>query len=183
MSYAADYSGDANYPPRTGACESLTVTPVPAPSLSIVKNPKSQTVAVGGTATFSITVTNTGNTLLTDVHVDDPLTPSCNRTKADIPALASMAPGATVTYACARSNVRSAYDNVATATGTTPSGPTVSASDTAPVKVQTLTPPTMPKPQPVPKPEKQKPLKPPKKKHKNASGSKAVSHKKPKTTG
>ena len=133
MSYQAEYSGDANYPARTGACEPLTVTPVPQPAIAIVKNPKSQTVAVGGTATFTITVTNTGNVTLTDVNVVDPLSPLCNRTKADIPALASMAPAAAVTYTCTRPNVRAAFDNVATATGTPPTGPNVTASDTAPV--------------------------------------------------
>ena len=133
MSYQAEYLGDANYPARTGACEPLTVTPVPQPAIAIVKNPKSQTVAVGGTATFTITVTNTGNVTLTDVNVVDPLSPLCNRTKADIPALASMAPAATVTYTCTRPNVRAAFDNVATATGTPPTGPNVTASDTAPV--------------------------------------------------
>jgi uncharacterized repeat protein (TIGR01451 family) len=163
MSYRADYLGDANYPARSGACEPLTVTPVPAPAIAIVKNPKSQTVAVGGTATFSITVTNAGNTVLTDVTVTDPLTPNCNRTKADIPALASMAPGATVTYTCTRPNVRAGFDNVATATGTPPSGPNVTATDTAPVKTKALTP--------------AKKKKTPKKKPK------VVSHKKPKATG
>jgi len=162
MSYQAEYLGDANYPARTGACEPLTVTPVPAPAIAIVKNPKGQTVAVGGTATFSITVTNAGNTVLTDVTVADPLTPSCNRTKADIPALASMAPGATVTYTCTKTNVRASFDNVATATGTPPSGPNVTASDTAPVKAKALT----------PKKKKIKKKKP-----------KVISHKKPKATG
>jgi uncharacterized repeat protein (TIGR01451 family) len=165
ISYKADYLGDANYPARSGACEPLTVTPVPAPAIAIVKNPKSQTVAVGGTATFTITVTNAGNTVLTDVNVVDPLSPNCNRTKADIPALASMAPGATVSYSCTRPNVRASFDNLATATGTPPSGPNVTASDTAPVKAQALT------------PAKKKVVKKKKKKPK------VVSHKKPKATG
>jgi uncharacterized repeat protein (TIGR01451 family) len=141
----------------------LTVTPVPAPAIAIVKNPKSQTVAIGGTATFSITVTNVGNTVLTDVTVADPLTPSCNRTKADIPALASMAPGASVTYTCTKTNVRASFDNVATATGTPPSGPNVTASDTAPVTTKALT--------------------PAKKKVVAKKKPKVVSHKKPKATG
>jgi uncharacterized repeat protein (TIGR01451 family) len=163
ISYKADYLGDANYPARSGACEPLTVTPVPAPAIAIVKNPKSQTVAVGGTATFSITVTNAGNTVLTNVTVTDPLTPNCNRTSADIPALASMAPRATVTYSCTRPNVRASFDNVATATGTPPSGPNVTASDTAPVKTKALT--------------------PAKKKVVKKKKPKVVSHKKPKATG
>jgi uncharacterized repeat protein (TIGR01451 family) len=163
ISYSADYLGDANYPARSGACEPLTVTPAPAPAIAIVKNPKSQTVAVGGTATFTITVTNAGNTVLTNVTVVDPLTPNCNRTKADIPALASMAPGASVTYTCTRPNVRASFDNVATATGTPPSGPNVTASDTAPVKAKALT--------------------PAKKKVVKTKKPKVVSHKKPKATG
>ena len=48
MSYQAEYLGDANYPARTGACEPLTVTPVPEPAIAIVKNPKSQTVRLVG---------------------------------------------------------------------------------------------------------------------------------------
>jgi uncharacterized repeat protein (TIGR01451 family) len=164
MSYRADYLGDVNYPARSGACEPLAVTAVPAPAIAIVKNPKSQTVAVGGTATFTITVTNAGNTVLTDVSVVDPLSPNCNRTKAEIPALASMAPGATVSYTCTRPNVRANFDNVATATGTPPSGPNVTASDTAPVKARALT------------PAKKKVVKKKKK-------PKVVSHKKPKATG
>jgi uncharacterized repeat protein (TIGR01451 family) len=160
MSYSGEYLGDANYPARSGACEPLTVTPVPAPAIAIVKNPKGQTVAVGGTATFQITVTNVGNTVLTNVTVTDPLSPNCNRTQAQIPALALMLPAASVTYSCTRPNVRAAYDNVATATGTPPSGPNVSASDTAPVKVKALVPKKIIKKKP-----------------------KVVSHKKPKATG
>jgi uncharacterized repeat protein (TIGR01451 family) len=162
MSYRVEYLGDANYPARTAACEPLTVTPSPAPGITIVKNPKSQAIAAGGTARFTITVTNTGNTVLTNVFVSDPLTPNCNRTSAQLPALASLAPGASLTYTCARPNVPRSFDNVATATGTPPSGANVTASDRAPVKVAPLK----------PKPAKKKVKKP-----------KVVSHKKPKSTG
>jgi uncharacterized repeat protein (TIGR01451 family) len=139
-----------------------------APSIAILKEPKSQSVAAGGTATFTITVTNTGNVTLTDVTVVDPLAPNCNRTKANIPGLASMAPGAKVSYTCTRPNVTAAFDNVATATGTPPVGPPVTASDTAPVKIAPLT------------PAKKKPGVKAKKKKKKI---KVVSHKKPKATG
>ena len=54
MSYQVEYLGDANYPARTAACEPLTVTPAPAPGIAIVKNPKSQSIAMGGTARFSM---------------------------------------------------------------------------------------------------------------------------------
>jgi uncharacterized repeat protein (TIGR01451 family) len=135
------------------------------PSIAILKQPKSQTVASGGTATFTITVTNTGGVTLTDVTVVDALSPNCNRTKADLPALASMAPGAHVTYTCTRSNVTASFDNVAVTTGTPPAGPAVTATDAAPVKVAPLT------------PAKKKAAAAKKKKPK------VVSHKKPKATG
>ena len=91
----------------TGACEPLTVTPAPAPAIAIVKNPKSQTVADGWDGDVLDHGDEHGRTSrLTDVHVVDPLSPNCNRTKADIPALASMAPGAAVTYTCTRPNVQ-----------------------------------------------------------------------------
>jgi len=112
------------------------------PSIAIVKAPKSQTVASGGTATFTITVTNTGNVTLTNVTVTDALSPKCNRTKADIPALASMAPGAHVSYMCTRPNVTKSFNNVAVATGKPPVGPNVTATDTAPVKIAPLKPAT-----------------------------------------
>jgi hypothetical protein len=99
--------------------------------------------------------------VLTNATVSDPTTPSCDRTSAQIPALASLAPGASVTYSCTRPNVRRAWSNVATATGTPPSGPNVTATDSAQVKVAPLSPP------------KKKVVKHPK----------IVSHKKPKTTG
>jgi large repetitive protein len=159
LSYRADYLGNANYPAATGACEPLTVMPVPAPALAIVKNPATQSVAVGGKAKFKITVTNAGNTTLTNVTVRDAAARNCNRTSAGLPALASMAPGTSVSYSCSRGNVSKSFTNVATATAAPPSGPSVTAKDSARVKVS--------------------PLKPPKKK----PALKLVTHKKPKATG
>jgi uncharacterized repeat protein (TIGR01451 family) len=136
MSYKSEYLGDANYPTRSGACEPLTVTPAESPEIALVKSPKWQLVRFGGTARFRITVTNVGSTVLTNVTVTDPLSPSCNRTSATIPALASLDPNASVTYYCSRRKVWRAFDNVATATGTPPSGPDVTATDTALVRVR-----------------------------------------------
>ena len=64
-------------------------------------------------------------------------------------------------YSCTKADVRAAFDNVATATGTPPSGPNVTATDSARVKVSPL------------KPEKVKKKKP----------TKVTSHTKPKVTG
>ena len=82
-------------------------------------------------------VTNTGTVTLTNVRVTDPLAPDCNRTSAQIPALASMAPGASLSYTCSLANVTASLTNVATDTGTPPTGPDVSATDTAHVTVPT----------------------------------------------
>ena len=131
------------------------------PAIAIVKGPDAQTVVSGGTATFQITVTNTGDVTLTDVVVTDALAPGCSRTKAIIPALASMAPGASLNYSCTLENVTAGFINVAIATGKPPTGPGVSANDSAPVTVtKPLTPPTVKKP--VTPPKVKKPLTPPK---------------------
>jgi uncharacterized repeat protein (TIGR01451 family) len=105
------------------------------PAISVSKTPDSQTVAFNGTVTFTIEVTNTGDATLTDVHVTDALAPGCARTKADVPQLASMAPGDHLSYTCTLANVISDFTNIAVATGTPPVGPNVSDSDTAAVTV------------------------------------------------
>ncbi len=144
-SFKATYSGDANYVGSIGACEPLTVPSSPVtpstPLISITKNPKSQTIASGATANFTITVTNSGNVTLTNVTVSDTQAPGCNASSSTIGALASMAPGASVTYNCSLANVTASFTNSATATGTPPSGPNVTATDTAPVTVTTPPPP------------------------------------------
>jgi uncharacterized repeat protein (TIGR01451 family) len=141
--------------------DAQVVVRTPHPAITIVKNPKSQTVSVGGTATFLITVTNTGDVELTNVTVTDALAPDCNR------SLGTLAPGQSApTYTCTRPNVTAAFDNVAVAAGTPPVGPNVTATDTAPVTVRApFTPPTT---KPKPK-QKQKP--------------KVVTKKKPRVTG
>jgi uncharacterized repeat protein (TIGR01451 family) len=165
--WRAFFAGDANNAAVSGACnaanESSTVnqpssppsTPS-SPAISITKNPKSQSIASGAAANFTITVTNTGNVTLTNVTVSDALTPGCNESSTTIPALASMAPGASVTYNCSLANVTASFTNSATATGTPPSGPNVSATDTAPVTVAPLVPPPV-KPSTPPPPPKPKP--------------------------
>jgi uncharacterized repeat protein (TIGR01451 family) len=132
--WVANYSGDANNAASSTVCGDVTESPlVIKPHISISKSPDAQTILLGQTATFSITVTNDGDSVLTSVVVTDALAPGCARTQADIPALASMAPGATVTYTCTLANVTSSFTNVAVATGTPPVGPNVTAQDTAAV--------------------------------------------------
>ena len=131
----------------------VTVTPPPpsggTPNIGITKNAapgqKGQTITSGGTATWTIVVTNTGTLTLSNVSVSDPLAPNCNQSGSTIAALASMAPGASVTYNCSLGNVTANFTNVATATGTGSNGQTVTANDSAPVNV-TVPPAVIPKP-------------------------------------
>ena len=135
--WIATFAGDANNFGFHGQCNDADETSVvQQPSISITKNPKSQTVNTGQTATFTIVVTNTGPVTLTNVRVTDSLAPGCAKTSSDIAALVSMAPSATVTYTCTLANVTSSFTNSATATGTpVGGGPDVTATDTAPVTV------------------------------------------------
>jgi uncharacterized repeat protein (TIGR01451 family) len=125
------------------------------PSISILKNPKSQSIATGGTARFTITVKNTGDVALKKVTVTDPLTSDCSRALGTIPASVKRV------YSCTRPDVRAGFVNVANVTGTPPSGPKVLAHSNAVVKVAPFTPPhgatkklvTKPKPKPKPRPK------------------------------
>jgi uncharacterized repeat protein (TIGR01451 family) len=102
------------------------VQPVTHPAISIAKNPNSQTVTKGGTATFTITVTNTGDVTLTNVVVTDVLSPNCDRN------VGTLNPGQSVTYTCTKQNVQSDFTNVAVATGHAGSQ-TLTAQDSAAV--------------------------------------------------
>jgi uncharacterized repeat protein (TIGR01451 family) len=113
--------------------------PAPTPGVSIVKDPKSQSITAGGTATFKITVKNTGGTTLSDVKVSDPLSPDCDRNLGTLDA------GASKSYTCTRPRVTSGFDNIATVTARPPSGPGLSAKDHAAVTTTApFTPPQAP---------------------------------------
>jgi uncharacterized repeat protein (TIGR01451 family) len=80
---------------------------------------------------------NTGTSILSDVTVIDRRVPGCSRTSSAIPALASLAPGASVRYTCSRTNVRAPFTNVVLAAGTGSAGTRVQATDSATVGVFT----------------------------------------------
>ena len=105
------------------------------PAITITKDPPTQTVASGGTATWTIVVTNTGDVALTSVNVTDPLAADCVKTFGG-----SLAPGASeAAYTCTKTNVTANFTNVATAHGTPAVGPEVTANDSADVVVPTGT--------------------------------------------
>jgi uncharacterized repeat protein (TIGR01451 family) len=141
--WQAEYSGDPNNLGSRSACTE-EVLQVDSPSISITKNPKSQSILTGGTANFTITVKNTGTVTLTNVTVVDLLAPSCAK------AIGTLTPGQSTSYDCALSSVQQSFTNLASVSGHPPVGPDVTASDTAPVTVNQLPPPPPPPP-PAPK--------------------------------
>lgn len=119
--------------PTPSDTSSATVD-VAAPGLQVSKVAVTPVVAAGGTATFRITVRNTGTVDLTDVVVSDPRAPGCDRTIGDL-AIGATAPA----YTCTVSGVAALLDNVAGATGQpTDGGSPVSDDDEAIVRVASL---------------------------------------------
>ena len=57
------------------------------PHIDVTKDPKQQSIPSGGTAHFTIVVTNDGDTPLNTVTITDPNSPDCNRTSAETAAL------------------------------------------------------------------------------------------------
>jgi uncharacterized repeat protein (TIGR01451 family) len=129
---------------QNGVC---TITNYRKGSIAITKNPATQAVDSGGTATFTLTVTNTGTVDLTSVTVTDPLSANCAKT------IGALAAGQSSTYTCTLPNVTAAFTNVATVTGHPPHGPDLTASASAKVTVNSPPPPSAPSnPTPTPTP-------------------------------
>jgi uncharacterized repeat protein (TIGR01451 family) len=114
--------------PNVSDGDSAAVTVI-NPAIAIAKTPDSQTVVSGDPVTFTLAVTNTGDATLSNVAVTDPQASNCAHTIGDLGAHLSQ------TYTCTRTGVTADFTNVATATGTPPVGPAVTASDTASVDV------------------------------------------------
>ena len=97
----------------------VTVLPPPveaAPHLTIAKEPSSQIVSAGESATFTITLRNDGNVDLADITVDDPQLAACSRTIVALPA------GESVRYICSSEILYDGYENTISASVETPSG-------------------------------------------------------------
>ena len=105
------------------------VVDVIAPGIAVSKTPDLQTVVIGGTATFTIEVTNTGDADLTAVDVTDVVAPDCDRT------LPTLLVGETFSYSCTLAGITADLTNVADVVASEPSGGTVSSTDSADVTV------------------------------------------------
>ncbi|MFE4195699.1 LPXTG cell wall anchor domain-containing protein [Paenarthrobacter sp. NPDC056912] len=87
------------------------------------------TIRSGETVYWQFSVTNTGNTQLTDVRFNDPALGA-------IEQVATLAPGETVSRVIPQSNVTESYLNVVTVTAMGPGGKSPSGSDSSEVKVE-----------------------------------------------
>jgi uncharacterized repeat protein (TIGR01451 family)/fimbrial isopeptide formation D2 family protein len=104
-------------------------TPVMTVTLTVAKTPDTQMVQSGGTVTFAITVTNTGNADLSSITVVDAQAPDCNR------SLGSLSHTDNTSYTCHVADVTSDFTNHVIVTGTPPVGNVVTDTDTADVIV------------------------------------------------
>jgi uncharacterized repeat protein (TIGR01451 family) len=119
------YTPTSGSPVTVSDADSASVNTV-MPAIAITKSPAAQTVVSGGTAVFTITVTNTGESTLNSVQIDDSLSPDCDNTIGTLTASDS------TSYTCSQANVTADFTNTITTTGTyTPtSGSPVTVSDT-----------------------------------------------------
>ena len=133
----ATASGTPPSGPAVSDVDSETVSATQTPAITIDKSASPNNVStVGQPVTYSFLITNTGNVTLTGVTVDDPIAGlsaiSCPTTVLD--------PGTMTTCTATRAVTQSDLDagsisNMATVTGTAPSGGDVSDTDTATVSV------------------------------------------------
>lgn len=130
-------------PPVTATDDAVVV--VDHPAILITKAPATQTVISGGTATFTITVKNTGDVTLTNVVVTDAQSPGCAK------AVGTLAVGESTSYSCTLANVTAGFTNVATVTAQPPVGPPVTSTDNVPVTVTPPPPPPTVPPAPAPR--------------------------------
>jgi uncharacterized repeat protein (TIGR01451 family) len=107
----------------------IAVVDVISPAIAIAKTPDSQTILAGEGVTFTVSVTNTGDSPLDDVAVTDVLAPDCDRNLGRLDA------GVPYTYACSLSSLSDDLVNTAQVAGRPLAGPDVTDNDTAQVDV------------------------------------------------
>jgi uncharacterized repeat protein (TIGR01451 family) len=103
--------------------------------VAVTLTPSSQTIASGGTANWTVSVTNTGGAYLYAVTVTDAAAPGCLPPSSDGDTLYFMPPGLTVTYGCSLGGVTANMTNNIAVTATTAPGDTLTATASASVTV------------------------------------------------
>ena len=124
--------------PDVTAADTATVTATQTPNIDIVKSADPTEFGAPGTPiTYTYLVTNNGNVTLADVTVTDPHA-GLGPFTCDPAQPASLVPGATMTCTAGYTTTQADLDagsitNTGTVTGTPPTGPDVTAADTATV--------------------------------------------------
>jgi hypothetical protein len=114
-------------------------------AIAVALSPVIQTVASGGAATWTVSVTNTGGAYLSAVTIADPSAPSCNPPSEDADTLSFMAPQLTVSYSCTDANVTNSFTNTVSVLAITGPGDVLRVNADAQVIVEVPTPlPTVP---------------------------------------
>ncbi|MCP3959144.1 MAG: DUF11 domain-containing protein [bacterium] len=103
------------------------------PVIEITKTPAIQAVDPGDAATFTITLTNPGPGVLSDLSVSDPLTPDCDRAVGELPDLTA---DTFTSYGCTTGPLSEDFTNVATVTAISETLLEVEASASAEVNVR-----------------------------------------------
>lgn len=107
------------------------------PSIELSKSPDSPTVDAGGTVTFTLVATNTGDSDLTGIDIaDNQCTTSPTRVSSSGNEDQTLNPDEVWTYECAVTNVQNDFTNTAMITGTTLVGSKVSDDASASVTIQ-----------------------------------------------
>jgi uncharacterized repeat protein (TIGR01451 family) len=105
---------------------------LPTFAIEVAKSPASQEIVTGGTATWTIDVTNVGVTDLTGVDTTDPLASDCDMTIGDLAA------GGTYSFNCEETGVMASFTNTISVAGSVAGGSTV--TDTAEAYVDVVPP-------------------------------------------
>ncbi|MDR6688321.1 putative repeat protein (TIGR01451 family) [Arthrobacter sp. 1088] len=135
VSNTATVTGTPSTGPPVTATDSVQVPQAPAPLITLEKSADKTDLLAGETITYSFSSQNTGNVSLTNVAITDPLTGLSALTYTWPGTAGTLLPGqtvtATATYIVTQADVdNGTLTNTATATGTPPTGPAVTATDT-----------------------------------------------------
>jgi uncharacterized repeat protein (TIGR01451 family) len=100
-----------------------------SPSIVITKTPDFQTIALSETLSFTITVQNNGDSVLSDIIVSDALAPDCDNN------LGQLASGTQTSYTCSLIGATADFTNTAIVRATALTGTPITDSDQAFVNV------------------------------------------------
>ncbi|MFP6904588.1 MAG: SdrD B-like domain-containing protein, partial [Verrucomicrobiota bacterium] len=109
---------------------SVSVPVVLSPELTVTVTTTTPEVCIGDTAQFSVTVENTGDTILSNIGSSSALASGCDQ------VIGTLNIGESVSYSCSKANVSAAFLNTVVAAGDVPGGQTTSGIGSVQVNLQ-----------------------------------------------